>query len=199
MLQAHNQLLCDEIAALRARNEMLAPNPVVRSLCEKVVEMALETKEYLRLSQVQEKKSKLLLRRVAKLRNCMRAFQVREEELNERIFQLEGGIATLQQANHLKTLELHRLKQCKNELREYFTCSISQDLMTQPYVLSTGQVYEHACIMPWLNQSSTCPNTGMQLRAWGTCPNTGIKLRAWDHVAPVSIVLRNVCAVIAQM
>ena len=85
-----------------------------------------------------------------------------------------------------QTLELHRLKQCTDELKGYFTCSISADLMTQPYVLSTGQMYEAACIRQWLTQRNTCPNTGIQLKAW-------------DHVAPVSVILRNVCAVVARI
>jgi hypothetical protein len=58
--------------------------------------------------------------------------------------------------------------------------------MTQPYVLSTGQMYEAACIQQWLTQRNTCPNTGLPV------VNR-------DYVAPVSVILRNVCAVVARI
>jgi hypothetical protein len=32
-----------------------------------------------------------------------------------------------------------------------------------------------------------------------TCPNTGQQVKHWDGVAPVSVILRNVCAVVARI
>jgi hypothetical protein len=109
-----------------------------------------------------------------------------EAERIQRIHQLESGIVAVQEANHLKTLELHRLKQCTDELKGYFTCTISSDPITQPYMLSTGQIYEADCIRQWLTLK-------------GTCPNTGLEVMNRDYVAPVSIILRNVCAVVARI
>jgi hypothetical protein len=109
-----------------------------------------------------------------------------EAERIQRIHQLESGIVAVQEANHLKTLELHRLKQCTDELKGYFTCSISSSPITQPYILSTGQIYEADCIRQWLTLKGTCPNTGQQVMNR-------------DYVAPVSIILRNVCAVVARI
>jgi hypothetical protein len=141
---------------------------------------------------------------MANLKVATRSFQMREEELKERIHRLDrrkrttskpsrcmgSGNAPMSSKNtslgfrcarrssksgsigsrawrcrnHLKTLELHRLKQCTNELKEYFTCTISQQ--PKPYMLSAGQIYEDACIMQWLRRRDTCPNTGMQVKAW---------------------------------
>ena len=189
VLQENNNLLREEIAALRLENEKLAelaPNTVVRSLCEKVAEMAQETKEYLRLLQAREENSRVLSESLKTLCETVCSVKKYEEELEQRIVQLEGGIVTLQEANHLKSLEVHRLKQCAHELREHLTCSISHEPMIQPCVLSTGQVYEHGCIMQWLRQGNTCPNTGT-------------RVMNHDYITPTSATLRNVCAVVARM
>ena len=188
-LQEHNGFLRAEITALQLKNEKLAeltPNPVVRSLCEKMAEMAQETKEYLRLLQAREENSRVLSESLKTLCEAVCSVKKHEEELQQRIVQLEGGIVTLQEANHLKSLEVHRLKQCAHELREHLTCSISHEPMIQPCVLSTGQVYEHGCIMQWLRQGDICPNTGT-------------RVMNHDYITPTSATLRNVCAVVARM
>jgi regulator of replication initiation timing len=188
-LQEHNGFLRAEITALQLKNEKLAeltPNPVVRSLCEKVAEMTLETEKYVRLIQAREVKSRILSDSLINLRDALNLVKQNEGGLQRRIFQLVDEIVALQDANHLKSMEIDRLKKCTGELREHLTCSISQELMTQPCVLSTGQVYEHGCIMEWLRQGRTCPNTST-------------RVMNHDYFPPASATLRNVCAIVARM
>jgi hypothetical protein len=155
-------------------------------LCEKVAEKALETNEYVRLIQAREEKSRILLDSLKNLRDALNLVKQNEEVLRRRIFQLVDGIVAMQDENHLKSMEIDRLKKCTGELREHLTCSISMELMTHPCVLSTGQVYEHGCIMEWLSQGRTCPNTR-------------IRVMNHDYFPPASATLRNVCAIVARM
>ena len=188
-LQEHNKFLREEIAALKLKNEKLTeltPNPVVQSLCEKVAEKVLETNEYVRLLQAREEKSRILLDSLKNLRDALNLVKQNEGVLQRRIFQLVDEIVALQDANHLKSMEIDRLKKCTEELREHLTCSISQELMTQPCVLSTGQVYEYGCIMQWLTRGDKCPNTST-------------RVMNHDYFPPASATLRNVCVVVARM
>lgn len=157
----------------------------VKDLLEQVRQREMEV--FLKIHQ-REEEVKVHLQQVYHQREAEFVEKVhqREAELNQRIHQLESGIMAVQDANHLKTLELHRLKQCTDELKGYFTCSIASDIITQPYILSTGQIYEAAYIKEWLTLK-------------GTCPNTGLQVINQDYVAPVSAILRNVCAVVARI
>lgn len=56
-----------------------------------------------------------------------------------------------------------------------FICPISQEIMTDPYVDTDGNSYEHSCIMEWLQRSSYSPITRNYLDPDKLVPNRILK------------------------
>ena len=183
-LRAENASLVASLASLhmryadlQAENAHLKERAVVRSLCSKVVDL---TKI---IDEMHSRERKLMHRLEG-----VRAEDSEVPDLRERIFQLESGIEAVQEANHLKTLEINTLKKNVEKIKECFTCSISQDLMQEPRVLSTGHMYNQTHISEWLRRSAS-----------HKCPNTN-GLVQWHDYPPVKCpALNEVAAILAQM
>ncbi|KAJ4808496.1 U-box domain-containing protein 4 [Rhynchospora pubera] len=57
-----------------------------------------------------------------------------------------------------------------------FCCPISLDLMRDPVVVSTGQTYDRASIIQWMDEGhSTCPNSGQLLSDSRLIPNRALR------------------------
>lgn len=57
-----------------------------------------------------------------------------------------------------------------------FCCSISLDLMQDPVIVSTGQTYDRASILRWLEEGHcTCPKTGQMLIHTRLVPNRALR------------------------
>jgi U-box domain/Armadillo-like len=57
-----------------------------------------------------------------------------------------------------------------------FCCPISLDLMCDPVVVSTGQTYDRASIIQWMDEGhSTCPNSGQLLSDSRLIPNRALR------------------------
>ncbi|KAL8468305.1 hypothetical protein ACS0TY_031515 [Phlomoides rotata] len=57
-----------------------------------------------------------------------------------------------------------------------FCCSISLDLMQDPVIVSTGQTYDRASILRWLEEGHcTCPKTGQMLVHTRLVPNRALR------------------------
>lgn len=57
-----------------------------------------------------------------------------------------------------------------------FCCSISLDLMQDPVIVSTGQTYDRASILRWLEEGHcTCPKTGQMLVHTRIVPNRALR------------------------
>ncbi len=82
----------------------------------------------------------------------------RDARYRQRIEQLENGIVALQEANHFKEMQILRLRQ---EVEAAKASVILQDLMRNPCLLSTGQLYNRDSVLEWLwrSRSNRCPNT----------------------------------------
>ncbi|KAJ6794942.1 ubiquitin-protein ligase [Iris pallida] len=59
---------------------------------------------------------------------------------------------------------------------EAFRCPISLDIMAEPVTISTGQTYDRASIVRWLESGClTCPVTGEKLRSAEFVPNSAVQ------------------------
>ncbi|KAK1324733.1 U-box domain-containing protein 17 [Acorus calamus] len=57
-----------------------------------------------------------------------------------------------------------------------FCCPISLDLMRDPVIVSTGQTYDRASIVRWMEEGhSTCPNSGQTLKHHRLVPNRTLR------------------------
>jgi pyruvate/oxaloacetate carboxyltransferase len=110
----------------------------------------------------------------------------KSSDTQQRIEQLESGMVALQEANHLKEMQILKLRQEVNSMKEVFTCSISQELMRSPCVLSSGQLYNRDHIVQWLRRSDQCPNTR-------------VPVEFHDNFPPTCIALKEVCAILARI
>jgi chromosome segregation ATPase len=175
------------------REEIKAQNAYLTALKEEIKTQngfltVLKEVEALSRDEIASLKVSLQLYKVKLERSAKRHFRAQSEkaDLNAHIFQLQKSLESLQDANSSKTVELHKLKKLANELKEYFTCSITQELMTEPCVLSSGHLYQRDDIIRWLWRSQTCPNSRMQVRQM-------------DFNPQINPTLRSVCAIVAQM
>ncbi|KAF3333332.1 U-box domain-containing protein 17-like protein [Carex littledalei] len=69
-----------------------------------------------------------------------------------------------------------------------FCCPISLDLMCDPVVVSTGQTYDRASIIQWMDEGhSTCPNSGQLLSDSRLTPNRALRslISLWCSVLGV--------------
>ncbi len=189
-LRAENASLVESLATLHVRFDALqrenrlllehagesSSSPrggVVLSLCERVAEMTAHEER---------------LRR--KLRTLHRRLQEQQQQhdLSEQVHQLRAGMEELQKANHSKATELCRIKRDIARIKEHLTCSITQDIMQTPCILSTGQMYNRSSIVDWLRRSDD-----------HRCPNTNRGVQWFDHAPAICPALSEVCAIVARM
>jgi predicted RNase H-like nuclease (RuvC/YqgF family) len=171
----------DEVAYLRAENARLAAeNLRLASRVEKLEDKVASRDEDLRFhSGWIETLRRLLEKNTERHRE-------KSSDTQQRIEQLESGMVALQEANHLKEMQILKLRQEVNSMKEVFTCSISQDLMRSPCVLSSGQLYNRDHIVQWLRRSDQCPNTR-------------VPVEFHDNFPPTCIALKEVCAILARI
>ena len=204
----------DELAFLRAENVRLAAeNLYLASRVGRLEDKVASRDEDLRFhSKWIEKLRRLLEKNTERYRTKIRELQkgcAPSTPDTQRIEQLESGIVALQEANHFKEMQILRLRQevgaakasvsvlrqeaeatsaSVNRMKEHLTCSISQDLMQVPCLLSTGQLYNRDSVLEWLWRSRS-----------NRCPNTQSQIRLHDNSPPVCIALNEVCAILARM
>jgi|GEM_PF-1417155 len=57
-----------------------------------------------------------------------------------------------------------KMKQMYDKMMERLVCSITGEVMHHPYMIKeTGQIYDKAAILEWLEKNDTCPKTGTVL------------------------------------
>jgi hypothetical protein len=181
----------DELVYLRAENARLAAeNLSLASRVDKLEDKVASRDEDLRfhsewietLWRLLQKNTERYMKKLKKIQKSSCA----PSDTQQRIEQLESGMVALQEANHLKEMQILKLRQEVNSMKEVFTCSISQDLMRSPCVLSSGQLYNRDHIVQWLRRSDRCPNTQRPLEFH-------------DNFPPICIALEEVCAILARM
>jgi hypothetical protein len=168
----------DEVAYLRAENARLAAeNLRLASRVEKLEDKVASRDEDLRFHSGW----------IDTLRRLLEKNRIQKSsDTQQRIEQLESGMVALQEANHLKEMQILKLRQEVNSMKEVFTCSISQELMRSPCVLSSGQLYNRDHIVQWLRRSDQCPNTR-------------VPVEFHDNFPPTCIALKEVCAILARI
>ena len=183
----------DELAYLRVENARLAAenlflaSQVVRledELTSRDEELLFHSEWIEKLRRLLEKNTVWYRKKLEEIRKSSRTPP--PSDTQQRIEQLESGMVALQEANHLKEMQILKLRQEVNSLKEFFTCSISQDLMQSPCVLSSGQLYDRDHIVEWLRRSDRCPNTKRPLDLHDISP-------------PICFALEEVCAILARM
>ena len=177
----------DELAYLRMENARLAAeNLRLASRVDRLEDKVASRDEDLRFhSEWIDTLRRLLEKNTVRHRKKLKEIQ-KSSDTQQRIEQLESGMVALQEANHLKEMQILKLRQEVNSMKQFFTCSISQDLMQSPCVLSSGQLYNHDHIVEWLRRSDRCPNTKRPLDLHDISP-------------PICFALEEVCAILARM
>ena len=177
----------DELAYLRMENARLAAeNLHLASRVDRLEDKVASRDEDLRFhSEWIDTLRRLLEKNTVRHRKKLKEIQ-KSSDTQQRIEQLESGMVALQEANHLKEMQILKLRQEVNSMKQFFTCSVSQDLMQSPCVLSSGQLYNSDHIVEWLRRSDRCPNTKRPLDLHDISP-------------PICIALEEVCAILARM
>ncbi|KAJ3675754.1 hypothetical protein LUZ60_004796 [Juncus effusus] len=76
----------------------------------------------------------------------------------------------------LKFGEKKERERCFENVPEHFLCPISNEIMRDPVVLSTGETYDRPFIQDWLNSGNrTCPKTQQVLSNLSLTPNHLVK------------------------
>jgi predicted RNase H-like nuclease (RuvC/YqgF family) len=204
--------LVQENAALKEQNTFLKSSESVLEFQalsmdnKKHIEMLEDVRGLLR-DKVGRMQDKIQMYQ-AKIQAVRKESKETEEDLKAHIFQLQGTIESLQDANSLKVGQLQRLKgtmeslQDANdltagqlqrlegfaaEIKDLLTCSITTELMKDPCILSTGHMFERGHIIRWIDTNGTCPLTRVAVGFRDFYPFSNIPA------------LRDVCRIVAQM
>src|SRR3990167_3976284 len=70
-----------------------------------------------------------------------------------------------------------------------YLCPITQELMTDPVVITSGHTYERTAIETWLQDHDTCPLTKTKLRHKTVTPNHTLKKLIGDFCTTNNIAL----------
>ncbi|KAL9657195.1 hypothetical protein ABK040_011417 [Willaertia magna] len=87
-----------------------------------------------------------------------------------------------------------QIEEWKNKYLNKYICSISQQLMIDPVIISeTGQTYDRKEIEEWLQKQNTCPTTGIILKSKLLTPNYFAKSAMNENVGKfIKKVVKNV-------
>ncbi|KAL9649338.1 hypothetical protein ABK040_014640 [Willaertia magna] len=87
-----------------------------------------------------------------------------------------------------------QIEEWKNKYLNKYICSISQQLMIDPVIISeTGQTYDRKEIEEWLQKQNTCPTTGIKLKSKLLTPNYFAKSAMNENVGKfIKKVVKNV-------
>jgi predicted nucleic acid-binding Zn-ribbon protein len=196
-LQAENSSLVASLAALHIRCEALeqqnaclleqqSSSPqVVRSLCARVVEL---TQQLAAQDECTQRNISRFQRKLKEVVFMQQKSAKESEDLKERVRQLQGEMAALQDSDHANATELRRVKRDIAQIKEHLTCSVSYTIMEKPCILSTGQMYNRDSIIEWLWKSGS-----------HRCPNTNGAVKWHDYQPATSPALNEVCAILARM